>query len=195
MTCANFPGMPAPSAFESTFESAIRPHLSTLRGLARRLTGTPDQAEDLVQDTLTRAWKHWHRLDDRDMKLRAWLRRVMVNTFISSRRHHAVVRRTAARPDLVDHLVSAQRRRAAAQPETVFRGRQRRTAVLEMLEELEEPFKTAVVMVDLHGSSYREVSETLGCPVGTVMSRLHRGRARLRARIQADTSWRRDALC
>lgn len=183
------------SSPQQAFETSVAPHLSTLRALAWRLAKSKDGADDLVQETLIRAWDRWDRLQASELNLRAWLRRVMVNKFISQQRHRAVVKRTAARPDLVDHLVSPDRRRTANHPETVFMQQHRRDEVSDVLAMLEEPFRSVITMVDLRGCSYKEAAEALECPLGTVMSRLHRGRARMRDALSARATPISELLC
>ncbi len=180
---------------QRAFESSVAPHLHTLRALAWRLTKADDRADDLMQETLIRAWNHWDRLQASDANVRAWLRRVMVNKFISQQRHRKVVTRTAARPDLVDHLVSADRRRTAQHPETIFMQHHKRREIVSALDALDEPFRSVITMVDVRGWSYKEAAKALECPLGTVMSRLHRGRARMRAHLQSGPTPVAELLC
>jgi len=183
------------SSSQGTFESSVAPHLNTLRALAWRLTKSDDRADDLMQETMIRAWGHWERLQASDANVRAWLRRVMVNKFISQQRHRDVVRRTAARPDLIEHLVSAERRRNAQHPETIFMQHHKRREVSSVLNSLDEPFRSVITMVDVQGLSYKEAAAALECPLGTVMSRLHRGRARMRTQLQSGQTPVAELLC
>ena len=183
------------SSSTGTFESSVAPHLNTLRALAWRLTKADDRADDLMQETLIRAWDHWERLQASDANVRAWLRRVMVNKFISQQRHRKVVNRTAARPDLVEHLVSADRRRTAQHPETIFMQQHKRREVASALDSLDEPFRAVITMVDVRGWSDKEAAAALECPLGTVMSRLHRGRARMRAQLSSSQIPISELLC
>jgi len=119
----------------------------------------------------------------------------MVNKFISQQRHRDVVRRTAARPDLIEHLVSAERRRNAQHPETIFMQHHKRREVSSVLNSLDEPFRSVITMVDVQGLSYKEAAAALECPLGTVMSRLHRGRARMRTQLQSGQTPVAELLC
>lgn len=143
--------------------------IPSLRRYARALTGRTDEADDLVQDSLERAMSRWH-LWQRDRALRPWLFTIMHNLFISGRR------RDARRPTQV----------AFENEEDLPGTAPTQAAGLEMaelaaaLEKLSDEQREALLLVGLEGFTYGEVADITGVPIGTVMSRLSRGRERLR---------------
>lgn len=175
------PGMTAMTACEE-FTTLTAPHLPRLFRIGMRLTRRPSEAQDLVQEALTRAWASWDRFQ-RDGSLGAWLSRILINTFISRHRHQKVVDATAARVDILDHLFDRGRMREAHDPESTWSNDQLSDEVLEALRELPAHYRDVVELVDLDGLPYRDAAKRLGCPVGTVMSRLHRARRMLRASL------------
>jgi len=168
---------------ERAFQRAVAPHQALLRASALRLTKNRSDADDLVQDTLLRAWRHWPRYREQD-NCRAWLQRIMLNTFCSERR--AVARRRAlyasyalARSAAEDHLVA----------ELVHSSEPHRDvsheALSSSLSGLKPEHARILRLVDIDERSYQEAAAELACPVGTVMSRLHRARLALRSRLEA----------
>lgn len=161
------------------YESTITLHMPSLRETARRLTRNHDEAEDLLQDTVVRAWKFWHRFQP-GSNARAWLHRILMNTFINSyrkkRRERDLLRAAAEENRRVE---AAQRAARQAREDGVG------DEVGAALSTLPDEFRTVVEMVDLRDYSYREVAERLECPIGTVMSRLHRARKQLQGKLGA----------
>jgi RNA polymerase sigma-70 factor (ECF subfamily) len=158
---------------EGSFEAEVARHLRTLREAARRLTGSIDEADDLVQDAVMRAWTFWERFEP-GSNSRAWLHRILVNTFINAyrkRRRERDLYRAAAEETRREQTTVAGLRQA----ERDGLGDE----VGAALKALPTEFRAVVELVDLHDLSYREVASELGCPIGTVMSRLHRGRKQL----------------
>jgi len=140
-----------------------------LRRYARALTRNADQADDLVQDCLERAWGRLH-LWRRGSNMRAWLFTIMHHVHINTRR------RSQGRPDrdsMPDWEVAAGVQPIQEQI-SEFRG------IIAALHRLPEEQKTILLLIGLEGLTYREAAEVLGVPIGTVMSRLARGRERLR---------------
>jgi RNA polymerase sigma-70 factor (ECF subfamily) len=164
------------------FVALTRPLMPRLFRIGMRLTHRPDQADDLVQEALTRAWTHWDRFNG-EGKLGAWLSRILINTFISRHRHQKVVDNAAARPDLVHHLFDPRRLENAARPDADWPQAGLSAPVLEALQALPENYRDVVVLVDVRGLSYKEAASELDCPLGTVMSRLHRARRQLRGEL------------
>jgi RNA polymerase sigma-70 factor (ECF subfamily) len=163
--------MPAFTAAE------IEALIPRLRRFARALTGSREAADDLTQDTLERAWVK-RELWQAGTNLRAWLFAVMHGVFVNG------VRR--ARPtELLDDLDSSGRERAddGASAETATALRELRTALLRLPEEQRQ----VVLLVGLEQFSYAEAAEVLAVPIGTVMSRLARGRERLRQLLEEGT--------
>jgi RNA polymerase sigma-70 factor (ECF subfamily) len=158
---------------DESFETEVARHLRTLREAARRLTGSLDEADDLVQDAVMRAWTFWDRFEP-GSNSRAWLHRILVNTFINAyrkRRRERDLYRAAAeetRREVLTSLALRQAERDGLSDE-----------VGAALRSLPVEFRAVVELVDLKDLSYREVASELGCPIGTVMSRLHRGRKQL----------------
>jgi len=158
---------------DGSFEGEVARHIRTLREAARRLTGSIDEADDLVQDAVMRAWTFWDRFEP-GTNSRAWLHRILVNTFINSYRkrrrerelYRAASEETRREALTVTHLRQAQRDGLGDE-------------VGAALSALPTEFRAVVELVDLRDFSYREVATELGCPIGTVMSRLHRGRKQL----------------
>jgi RNA polymerase sigma-70 factor (ECF subfamily) len=161
------------------FTDLTTPHLPRLFRIGMRLTRQQTESEDLVQEALTRAWATWGRFQ-RSGCLGAWLARLLVNTFISRHRHQKVVCNTAARPDLVEHLFDPARIQEAAAPERRWHRDAFSDEVVAALETLPPHYRAVVELVDIGGLPYKEAAEQLACPLGTVMSRLHRARRLLR---------------
>jgi RNA polymerase sigma-70 factor (ECF subfamily) len=152
-----------------TFDAEILPHFAQLHALARRLVAA--DAEDLVQETYVRALAARGRYRA-GSNARAWLCRILVNAALSEHRRRRRDRRLRER-------IAAEPREAPSvrQPLPGF-GR-----VRHALDGLPPQERRVVELADLDGLRYREVARALGCPIGTVMSRLHRARRRLRAQV------------
>jgi RNA polymerase sigma-70 factor (ECF subfamily) len=175
---------PAASAAEQRQEAFARyvlPEVDVLLRVARSLTRRAADAEDLVQDTLLRAFRGIDGFDGAHP--RAWLLTIMRNAHINRNRRR--------RPQLLDDQDAAFERLAAAEglgaqtPEGLVVGETFDHVVTDALAALPERFQRVVILVDVEGLSYAEAAEALGVPVGTVMSRLHRARARMRQRLVA----------
>lgn len=165
---------------DQRFREQVLPELDVLYRVALRLTRSPQQAEDLVQDTLERAFAAFHRFDGRHP--RAWLLTILRNT-----RRNDLRRR---RPDLLEQEVASRlpaQGEDGAQDATATQAiaAQLTPAVGAAIAALSPKHRAVLVLVDLDGLSYREAAEVLGVPVGTVMSRLHRARRRVRVRLEA----------
>lgn len=155
------------------FESVVLPHLDALFAAAVRMTRDPNDAEDLVQESCLRAYRFLHQLEDED-RSRAWVLQILKNTYINHYRKAERAPRTVELEE--DHAVTRQEQRDTLE------------AVLdddlkEALDALPQDYRTAVLMADVDGFSYEEIAELLECPVGTVRSRIHRGRGLLRAHL------------
>jgi RNA polymerase sigma-70 factor (ECF subfamily) len=158
-------------------------HLDALYQTALRLTHHRAEAEDLVQETCLRAFRSFHRFDP-GTSCRAWLFTILRNAFLNRRRRAG---REVLEPEieLVDPASgSATAPRTEASPEEEFFQTVLHGDVDRALKALPRVFREAVILADLEGLSYREIAQVLGCPAGTVMSRLARGRARLRQLLQ-----------
>lgn len=172
--------MHAPETRRESFTRQTLPLLDGLFAAAVRLSGSRTEAEDLVQETLLLAYQSFARFEP-GTNLKAWLHRIQVNAFISGYRRARRERRLqeATRDPGARALIlsSAQEAMEAADGGVSRLGLG--PTVQSALDALPEEFRTAVVLADIAELSYREIAETMGCPVGTVMSRLHRGRRAL----------------
>jgi RNA polymerase sigma-70 factor (ECF subfamily) len=160
------------------FERACVTHLDALYASALKLTRDDVRAEELVQDTYLRAFRasdgfEW------GTNLKAWLFRILTNAFINDYRHkiheRRYVERAAVEP-LYDEVLDRQAREHAADPEAAVFSRFFQRDLESALDDLPDDFRIVVVLADLQGFAYKEIAEMIGCPIGTVMSRLHRGR-------------------
>lgn len=155
-----------------SFEQQALGYLGELYATALRFARDEKDAEDLVQETLLRAFAAWEQFQQ-GTNCRAWLFRILTNNFINEYRRSHRERRWLAR---TDPLVSPLRRRAAWDPEGVLHERLLGDEVVAALATLPEDFRQVVIFADIQGLSYREISDRMCCPLGTVMSRLHRAR-------------------
>ncbi len=169
-------------AQQERFVDEALPYLDRLYGAALRMTRNPADAEDLVQDTFARAYEKFHQYKP-GTNLKAWLYRIMTNLYINQ------YRRAQRRPQEVEgdgvedwqmgevaHYEPAGLRSAEAEA----LDRIPNADVQQALMDLPEDRRLAVYLADVEGFAYKEIAEIMDCPVGTVMSRLHRGRAQLR---------------
>jgi RNA polymerase sigma-70 factor, ECF subfamily len=173
-----------PAADRDWFEGAVVELLSDLFGTALRLTRNRADAEDLVADTVARAWTHLDELADR-ARLRGWLFRILTNAFLSARRtdtrrgvHESLDETTDDGFSLFEQL-HAPILLFWGTPERAFLNNLLREDMARALDALPEPFRLVVVLADMHGCAYQEIAETLQVPIGTVRSRLARARAML----------------
>jgi len=165
------------------FEQQALPHMEVLYNYALRLTGSPDDASDLLQETFLKAYRFWDKFEQ-GTNLRAWLFRIMKNTYIN------LYRKEVKEPDKVDYdeiesyynIIRDESSDDNDLQEKIF-GQLLDDDVSKALESLPEEFRTVVILCDIEGLSYEEIAEFLQIPVGTVRSRLHRGRKLLYTRL------------
>src|SRR5580692_6247908 len=161
------------------FERQALAHLDALYGAAYRLTRNPRDAEDLVQDSLLRAYRFWDSFQQ-DSNCKAWLLRIVTNTFINEyqrrKRSREILDAASAEQEATDGVLVHADARDKLSPERALVDRSVSDDVQRALEQLPEDFRTAVILCDMQGLSYKEIAEIMQCPVGTVMSRLFRGR-------------------
>jgi RNA polymerase sigma-70 factor (ECF subfamily) len=172
-------------AIQTDFEREALAHLQTLMAVSSRLTRSSVEAEDLVQDTLLKALRaREHFMPGSNM--RAWLLRILTNTFINRYRRGGLERSVLDGPDadpLADGWVGAATMESMRDPESGALRSILEKEIVAALDELPEEFRLAVVLSDVEELSYREIADIMGCPIGTVMSRLHRGRRILKTRL------------
>ncbi|MDB4955490.1 MAG: polymerase, sigma-24 subunit, subfamily [Myxococcales bacterium] len=161
------------------FEATALPHLDTLYGAAYRLTRNARDAEDLVQDALLRAYRFWGSFQQ-DSNCKAWLLRIVTNTFINEyqrkKRSREVLDAATAEQDATDGVLVHADANDKVSPERALLDQSVSDDVQRALSSLPDDFRTAVILCDMQGLSYKEIAEIMECPVGTVMSRLFRGR-------------------
>ena len=173
-------------ATEDTFEPEALSFLDALYRTALRMTRSPADAEDLVQETYIKAFRFRTQFTP-GTNLKAWLFRILTNTFINSYRRKSSQPETTELDDIEEAtLYRRMSERSAASagqdPAREVLDRIVSTEVTGALEDLAEKFRT-VVLLDVEGFSYKEIAEMLDIPIGTVMSRLHRGRKFLQQRL------------
>jgi RNA polymerase sigma-70 factor, ECF subfamily len=177
--------MKAHSQVPTEFERDALAHLPTLLAVSSRLTRNGTEAEDLVQDTLLKALKAREHFAQ-GSNMRAWLLRILTNTFINRYRRGGLERSVLDGPDadpLADGWIGASTMEAMRDPESRALRSLLEKEILAALDELPEEFRLAVVLSDVEELSYKEIADIMGCPIGTVMSRLHRGRRLLKGRL------------
>jgi RNA polymerase sigma-70 factor, ECF subfamily len=163
------------------FEREALPHLDVMYGLARRLTGgDAARAEDLLQESVLKAWRAWDRFEV-GTNCRAWLLTILRNTFLNDRRRADVRGEAVGYDDVADHPPLPVL--YEADPEGRVLERIVGGEIARAIEELPAEFRVPVVLADVEGLGYQEIAEELGIPVGTVKSRIFRGRKRLQDRL------------
>ena len=170
------------SLSDDCFEVAVARYTPALHEAARRLTGSTDDAADLVQDAVMRAWTFWDRFEP-GSNARAWLQRILMNTFINAYRKQRREREL--------FRAAGEESRRYAETATDLHDAARDGLGDEVgaaLAALPPEFRAVVELVDLGDFSYREVAQKLGCPIGTVMSRLHRARKQLQESLSGYAS-------
>ena len=168
-----------------SFESIAMPQADILYGAALRMTRDATMAEDLVQETLMRAYRLWHRFEQ-GTNVKAWLMRIQTNIFINryrKRQKERAVFDSRQVDDLLPRLEVEERTYLPPETRDEFLKHLIGDEVLKALDELPFEFRMTILLADMHDLSYKEIAEVLDCPVGTVMSRLHRARKLLQSRL------------
>lgn len=163
---------------DERFEAEVLPLLDSLYGGALRLTRNPTDAEDLVQQTVLRAYQAFEQFQP-GSNLKAWLYRILTNAFISSYRKRQREPQVVSADEGEEFSLFDRLAQATGTPETEVLAKIPDEEVKAALEGLPEQFRAAVLLADVEGFSYQEIAEITGVSIGTVMSRLHRGRKRM----------------
>lgn len=160
------------------FETAAIPFLDSLYSMAYRLTRNTEEAQDLVQETYLKAYKYYDKFE-KGTNLKAWLFRILKNSFINNYRKKQSQPQQSAFEDIeesFESLVSDEAHHGAKDPEQAALENVLDEDVQAALDGLRDDYRMVIHLVDIEGFSYKEASEILDVPVGTVMSRLYRGR-------------------
>ncbi len=160
------------------FNSQVMPFVDSLYNTAYRMTRSAEDAEDLVQETFFKAYKYYDKFEE-GTNLKAWLFKILKNTFINNYRKRKLEPRSvdfAEIEDSFERIVRRDNSEQPADPESEFFAGVLDDDVKKALESLPYDYRMVVILADLEDFSYKEIAEILDCPVGTVMSRLYRGR-------------------
>ncbi len=176
---------PSPPARREKFEQLAYPHMDALYNMALRLTRHPLDAEDLVQETYLRAYRFFHQFEE-GTNFKAWIFKILTNTFINHYRKKARAPQQVDLEKISPYYAAAKEERAEAAAAHDFGHYQQffGDEINHALQQLSEEFRWVVILCDLEEFSYKEIAALLAIPIGTVMSRLSRGRAQLQKLLQ-----------
>lgn len=168
---------------QKDFDDEIIPHMDALYNFALRLTTDPNDAEDLVQDTIVKAYRFFSSYE-KGTNAKAWMFRILKNSFINN------YRKTSKKPSQVDYdevssyyeSIRAERTETSDLENLMFR-EMMDDDLSTALKRLPEDFRTVVLLCDVEGYTYEEIANMLDVPIGTIRSRLHRGRNLLKTEL------------
>lgn len=168
---------------QKNFDEEIIPHMDALYNFALRLTTDPNDAEDLVQDTIVKAFRFFNSYE-KGTNAKAWMFRILKNSFINN------YRKTSKKPAEVDYdevspyyeSIRAERTETSDLENLMFR-EMMDDDLSSALTRLPEDFRTVVLLCDVEGYTYEEIANMLDVPIGTIRSRLHRGRNLLKTEL------------
>jgi len=168
------------------FQADALPLLDSLYAGALRMTRNPADAEDLVQETMMRAYRSFERFEE-GTNLKAWLFRIMTNAYINTYRKKQREPQKVSADELEEFDLYRELKEHDPQwdatPENIVLSNLVDSDIIDAIDDLPEQFRLAVVLSDVEGFSYAEMAEIMDVPLGTVMSRLHRGRKALQKRL------------
>jgi RNA polymerase sigma-70 factor, ECF subfamily len=168
------------------FQEEALPLLDSLYAGALRMTRNPADAEDLVQETMLRAYRAFDRFEP-GTNLKAWLFRILTNAYINVYRKRQREPQKISQDDIEDFDLYQELKdhdpQFSATPETIVLNNLVDSDITDAIDDLPEQFRLAVVLSDIEGFTYAEMAEIMDVPMGTVMSRLHRGRKALQKRL------------
>jgi len=168
---------------QRAFEREALPHTDLLYNFALRMTNNSADADDLVQETFLKAYRFWDKYEQ-GTNIRAWLFRIMKNSYINRYRKESKEPATVDYDEIKNFYASI--RDESADPNDLQKslfGNLLDDDVAKAVAALPEDFRTVVILCDIEGLTYQEIAEFVDCPLGTVRSRLHRGRRMLRAQL------------
>jgi len=168
---------------QQDFNDEILPHLDALYNFALRLTTDPNDAEDLVQDSIVKAFRFFSSYE-KGTNAKAWLFRILKNSYINS------YRKKSSKPREIDYdevatfyeTIRAERTETSDLEDKMFR-ELIDDDITKALDEIPEDFRTVVLLCDVEDFTYEEIANMLDVPIGTIRSRLHRGRNLLKAQL------------